>query len=157
MIIARALLGVALLTVPIFASAQAADVEISQAWARATAGAGTTGVAYLTLTNHGSDNAVIGAVASVAERTGLHGHEMEGEVMRMRPVESIDLPAGGTVTLAPGGLHVMLMGLTAPLVEGSEFTLSLQLADGATTTTTVMVGSVGAMAPEEHSGHGSHE
>ncbi len=153
----RVLLILALLTVAFATSVRAAEVQITEAWARATAGAGTTGVAYLTITNHGSDDAIIGALSPVAERAGLHGHQMDGEVMRMRPVESIDLPSGATVTLAPGGLHVMLMGLTAPLAEGAWFSLSLELASGGTATTTVMVADVGAMGPAEHPGHGSHE
>jgi len=157
MIITRVLFALALLAAASAASVRAADVEITEAWARATAGASKNGVAYFTITNHGPDNAVIGALTSVAERTGLHGHEMDGDVMRMRPVESIDLPSGSTVTLAPGGLHVMLMGLTAPLAEGAWFPLSLEFADGGTATTNVMVGGVGAMGPAEHSEHGSHE
>ena len=153
----RAIFVVAVLTSVFATPVRAADVEITDAWARATAGAGTTGVAYLSVINHGPDNAIIGALAPVAERAGLHGHRMDGDVMRMRPVESIDLPSGATVTLSPGGLHVMLMGLTAPLVEGAWFSLTLELANGEVATTTVMVGGVGAMGPLEHSGHGGHE
>jgi len=153
----RVFFGLALLATLFAASGHAADVEISGAWARATIGAGTTGVAYLTVTNHGADNAIIGAQSPVAERAGLHGHKMDGDVMRMRPVESIDLPDGGTVTMAPGGLHVMLIGLTTPLAEGERFSLTIRLADGGVATTTVMIAGVGAMDLGEHSGHGNHE
>lgn len=138
-------------------SLHAADVEVTNAWARATAGAGTTGAVYLTVVNHGADNAIIRALSPVAERAGLHGHEMDGDVIRMRPVESVDLPSGATVTFAPGGLHVMLMGLTTPLDEGAWFTLSLELANGDVASTTVMVAGVGAMGPPDHSAHGNHE
>lgn len=153
----KTLCALATLLIVFAVSAQAADVEIAEAWARATAGAGKNGVAYFTITNHGPDNAVIGALTSVSERAELHGHTMDGDVMRMRPVDSIDLPSGSTVTLAPGGLHVMLMGLTAPLTEGAWFPLSVELADGTTATTDVMVGGVGAMAPMDSSDHGHHE
>jgi copper(I)-binding protein len=157
MIMTRVLFVVTVMTVVFATPVRAADVEITDAWARATAGAGTTGVAYLTVINHGPDNAIIGALAPVAERAGLHGHRMDGDVMRMRPVESIDLPSGAAVTFEPGGLHVMLMGLTTPLAEGAWFSLSLELANGDVATTTVMVGGVGAMSPPKHSGHGRHE
>lgn len=137
--------------------ASAAEVELSDGWARATAGAGKTGVAYVTVVNHGPDNAIIGASAPVAERASLHTHEMDGDVMRMRPVQSVDLPTGETVTFAPGGLHIMLMELSAPLAEGATFPLTLELATGDTTSTTVIIGGVGAMGPSDHSMHGRQE
>lgn len=153
MIVSRVCAALAVLAVVSAASAGAADVEIAQAWARATAGAGKTGVAYLTITNHGPDDAIIGALTPVAERAHLHTNVMDGDVMRMRPVDSIDLPSGATVTLAPGGLHVMLMSLTGPLAEGARFPLTLQLAGGGSVTTDVTVAGVGAMSPA----HGHHE
>ena len=147
---------IGLFIAPIFA----ADIEVTAAWARATAGAGKNGAAYVSLTNRGADTAIVGAESPVAERVSLHGHQMDGDVMRMRPVDRIDMPSGGDVTMAPGGLHIMLMGLVKPLAEGDHFPLSLELADGQTVTSTVMVGGVGAMGPEEvsdHNSHGGHE
>lgn len=131
----------------------AADVEITQAWARATAGAAGTGVVYLTVANHGAATAVIGAEAPIARRASLHTHRMDGDVMRMRPVEDITLPAGARVTLQPGGLHIMLMGLADPLVEGDGFPLTLHLANGSSVVATVAVGSIGALEPPDHGGH----
>lgn len=149
--------ALAALLIAITTPAFAADIEITAAWARATAGAGKTGAAYVSVANNGPDNAIVAADSSVAARVGLHGHEMDGDVMRMRPVERIDLPSGGEVAMAPGGLHIMLMGLVEPLEEGDQFSLSLELADGQIVTSTVMVGGVGAMGPMEMSDHGGHE
>ena len=73
------LAGVLGVVLAVFATqANAADVELADGWARATAGAGKTGVASVTVVNHGPDNAIIGASAPVAERAGLHTHEMDG-------------------------------------------------------------------------------
>jgi periplasmic copper chaperone A len=132
--------------------AMAADVEIAEPWARATPGAASNGAIYLSLSNHGEDTAIIAAASPAAKAAGLHGHEMDGDMMRMRALESVPLPAGETVTFAPGGLHIMLMGLAAPLVEGESLSLTLSFADGSTVDVTVPILGVGAMGPAE--GHG---
>lgn len=157
MIAGRLLFSLVILVTLSATATRAANVEVTEAWARATPGASTTGAAYLTIINHGPDDAIIGALSAAAERTELHNNIMDGDVMRMRPVESIDLPSGATVTLAPGGLHVMLMGLTAPLAEGAWFPLSLELASGGTVNATVTVAGVGAMGPADQAHHGHHE
>ena len=69
---------------------------------------------------------------------------------------AVFLPSGSSVTLAPGGLHIMLMGLSKPLKEGDMFELSLELADGPIVSSMVAVGGVGAMAPVEMSDHNEH-
>ncbi len=141
-------------------AALATDIEVTAAWARATAGASQNGAAYVTVTNRGPDTAIVRANAAVADRVSLHTHQMDGDVMRMRPVERIDLPSGADVTMAPGGLHIMLIGLVEPLNEGDQFPLTLELADGQVITSTVMVGSVGSMGPADmdyHNGHGDHQ
>lgn len=88
--------------------------------------------AFMTITNPGTaDRAVVAAASSAAEVLELHTHRMEGGMMRMRQIERIDVPAGTAVALAPGGLHVMLIGLTAPLAPGDQVPLTLTLDDGA--------------------------
>ena len=84
------------------------------------------GGGYLTMTNSGtSDDALIGVLADFP-RVELHTTEFEGDIARMVHVDTIPVPAGETVTLEPGGLHVMFMGLQGnPLTEGDQINATL--------------------------------
>ena len=84
------------------------------------------GVAYLTIVNDsGANDALTGAVSSCCEAVEIHEHQMNGAVMRMRKVNRLPLPKGETVTFAPHGLHLMLIGLKKPLTEGDRFPVTL--------------------------------
>jgi copper(I)-binding protein len=87
----------------------------------------TIGVVYLTLKNDGSvDERLISASSDVAMTAELHAVNMVDGVMQMRQaVDGIELPAGETVRFEPGGLHIMLIGLTRALEPGDEFSVSL--------------------------------
>jgi hypothetical protein len=99
-------------------------IRVGDAWARASVTA--TGAAYLTIENTGaSDDALVEVRSDVAEKLEIHDMTMENMVMRMRKVDRLALPAGETVRLAPGGLHVMLIRLRAPLAEGDVVPLTL--------------------------------
>ena len=135
-----------------WAPAAAGDMDIREPWARASAGAGTTGAAYVTIHNGGAADALIGATSALAKRAALHGHLMDGDMMKMRPVDRVALAPGATVTLAPGGLHIMMFGLTRRLVEGESFPLTLQFENAGALQITVTVAGVGAKAPP-HAGH----
>ena len=74
----------------------------------------------------GAPDRVVSASSPVAERVELHETIRDGDVMRMREVEAIELPAGQTVELKPGGLHLMLMGLKAPLKAGETVPVTLK-------------------------------
>ena len=100
-------------------------LHVMQPWARASIGAGKTGVVYLSLGNHGPADRLIAVETPVAGKAALHGHTEQDGVMKMRRVAAVEVPAGGHAELAPGGLHVMLMGLEAPLAEGTRFPLTL--------------------------------
>jgi copper(I)-binding protein len=94
--------------------------------ARATPPGARSGGAFLAIENHGKDNdQLIRAVSPIAASTELHTMRMEGDVMRMRAVTSIGIPAGSTMSLAPGGYHVMFIGLKKPLVAGDVVPLTL--------------------------------
>ncbi|MFP6759731.1 MAG: copper chaperone PCu(A)C [Alphaproteobacteria bacterium] len=143
-----------LATLASFASPCLADsVDLSMAWARATPGAAANGVVYLDVVNRGAATAIIDAETLIAKSAGLHTHIIDGDIMRMRPVDAIPLAAGATVTFAPGGLHVMLKGLAQPLVEGDSFVLTLIFEDGTARTVEVAVGSIAAMTAPGHDGH----
>lgn len=105
---------------------QAGDIAVTQPWSRA-AGANGTGAGFLTIRNAGTQpDRLLAAASPVARKVELHSHIRDGEVMRMRPVEGIAVPPGETVTLQPGGQHVMLIGLTEALNQGSEVPLTLR-------------------------------
>jgi len=99
-------------------------IVVSDPWARASVTA--TGAAYLTLENAGeADDALVAVRSNVAEKAEIHDMTMDGMVMRMRKLERLALPAGETVRLAPGGLHIMLIRLHGPLAEGDAVPLTL--------------------------------
>ena len=95
------------------------------AWSRATPG--PTAAVYLELRNTGADSdRLMGATSPAAERIEFHEHRMVDGVMSMNAVPQIDLPAGKTATLAPGGRHLMLFGLAKPLRPGDRLSLTLR-------------------------------
>jgi hypothetical protein len=133
------------------------DLTIDEPWARATAPSQPTGAAYLTVTNAGETDRIIAAATPIAGRVELHTHAMDDAgVMRMREVEAIELPAGETTALEPGGLHVMLFELESNLVEGETFPLTLSLENGGEIELEVQVQPVtyGIGDPAGH-GHGN--
>jgi copper(I)-binding protein len=104
----------------------AGDLRIIDPWARATPGAARNGVAYVTIENQGSAVDRLTAVASpVATRAEVHGQVTENGVAKMRAAGPVELPPGARTAIEPGGLHIMLMGLKQPLVEGEEVPLTL--------------------------------
>ncbi|PLX37353.1 MAG: hypothetical protein C0605_07620 [Hyphomicrobiales bacterium] len=106
--------------------ALAGAITVNDGWARASIGKARAGIAYLTVQNGGdSADRLIDAAGDVAHKVELHTHIMKDDVMMMRQVESIEVPAGGKAELKPGSYHVMLIGLKAPLKEGESFPLTL--------------------------------
>ena len=102
------------------------QLEITDSWARASAGKEGNGAAYLTIANHGgAADRIIGAKAAIAKRVEIHNNFMEDGIMKMRRVDGIDIPAGEGAKLQPGGYHVMFMGLHEPMKEGTSFPLTL--------------------------------
>jgi periplasmic copper chaperone A len=112
----------ALLTATAAAQAQ---VKVEQAWARPTVPGQQGGGGFLSITSATSDRLVSGSTP-LAERFELHTMAMKGDVMEMRQVDAIELPAGKTVELRPGGLHVMFIGLKQPLALGSKVPVTLK-------------------------------
>ena len=147
----------AVATVMMTANAFAGDITIDAPWARASAGMAKAGAAFMAITNPNShDHTLINAATDVAKRVELHTHTMVDGVMKMRQVEGgINVPAGETVMLQPGGYHVMLMGLNAPLKEGSSFPLTLTFTGDRTLTIDVKVMSPSAMGGQM-GGHMKH-
>lgn len=133
-----------------------AGVAVRDAWARPTIGASHEGVVYLTVTDHGAADRLLGASTPVAGQATLHETRAQGGVMRMRDVAALPVPAGGTLVLRPGGDHVMLTDMRRHLAAGDTFPLTLRFAKAGAVTTTVTVrplGAGGAM-PGMEMGHG---
>jgi copper(I)-binding protein len=128
------------------AMGQTGQLEIKAPWARATPGRAENGAAYLTIVSPTTDR-LTAASSPVAKKVELHTMSMEGGVMRMRPLAAIDIPAGQTVTLSPGGMHIMLLGLTQPLRQGQSFPLTLSFDHAGSRQVTVAVKKAGAMGP----------
>ena len=138
--------------------AQGEGIEVRQAFSRATIGQATSGVVYLTIVNHASGPDRLMSVSTpVAARTDLHMTERDGDVVRMRRLETLDIEAGGTLAFEPGGAHVMLSGLAAPLREGDSFELTLEFEAAGPMRLEVPVKSIAAGADGgEGAGHGGH-
>jgi hypothetical protein len=108
--------------------AQAQNVDVKDAWVRASVqGQKATG-AFMTLTAK-SGAKLVSASSPVAGVTEVHEMKMEGDVMKMRAVPALDLPAGQAVALQPGGYHVMLMDLKAALPKDSTVPMTLVFVD----------------------------
>jgi periplasmic copper chaperone A len=120
-----------------------APADAEGAWARPVALAEAdrpTSAVYFTLDNPGdAPLQLVAAETDVAGRTEIHETTMDGDVMRMRPVEAVDVPVRGEVAFQPGGLHVMLLDVRRDLVAGETFALTLRFADGGERTLDVTV------------------
>ncbi len=90
--------------------------------------------AYLVIQNSGPENALVAAQTDVAEVAELHVMIHDGDIMRMKKIDRIPIPANGTTTLQPGGNHLMLIGLTHDLKSGDKVAITLTFADGQTQT-----------------------
>lgn len=111
-------------------------IVISQPFARATMPGARVAAAYLQLRNTGKTPIkLVSATSPVCEKVELHTMTMEGGIMRMRQItDGVAIQPGGTVSLAPGGMHLMLMGLRQQLTPGTEVAITLTF-DGAPTQT----------------------
>lgn len=147
--IRTALLAMALISAPV--AAQPRTIEVSNGWSRATAPRAPVGAGYLTIRNRGRlADRLVSVTSPRVTRVEIHTMSTTGGVMRMRPLYGgITIPAGGTVTLASGGNHLMLLGLKKPLAAGERVPVTLRFARGGKVTTLLHVSQAGAT-------HGSH-
>jgi copper(I)-binding protein len=142
--------------------AQAADynvgpIQISTPWARATPKGASTGAAYMTITNTGKTPDKVSCVSSDASaECQIHTMVMNNGVMQMRPVEGgLEIKPGETVTLKPGGLHVMLVNLKHPLEQGSTVKTTLKFDSAGTVDVDYPIAAIGAAAPGVPAGGGT--
>jgi periplasmic copper chaperone A len=110
--------------------AAAADIQVTHAWARPTPPTVQVGAVYFSVKNSGAKEDKLMAVSSsVAASVEIHETQTVKGVMQMRQVASVSCPAGATLKIEPGGLHVMLLGLKQPLLDGSKMDLTLRFRD----------------------------
>ena len=107
--------------------AKAGPIRIETLWARPTPPGAPTGGAYMTLVNTGAQaDRLLGGSSPVSARLEVHEMSMADGIMRMRKLDGLAIPAGGTVALKPGGLHIMLIGLKQPLKIGDRVPATLR-------------------------------
>jgi len=125
----------------------AGDIRIGRPWTRAAAANGN-GAGFMTLRNTGAQaDRLLSAASPIARVVELHTHVREGDVMRMRPVQDIPVPAGETVELRPGGLHVMLIGLNGPMQQGARVPVTLRFERAGEVQVNLTVEAAGARGP----------
>jgi copper(I)-binding protein len=111
---------------PASAQTPSATIRVEAPWARSTPPSARTAAAYMTLVNTGAEpDRLVSASSPVAGEAELHRSSNENGVMKMSPAGAIELPPGAPVVLSPGALHVMMMDMKMPLVDGQDFPLTL--------------------------------
>ncbi len=124
-------------------AANAPEIMVSDAWARATAPGQSSAAVYAIIKNNGGPDRLV----EVTSETGMpmiHRTEQDNNVARMRMLSDVAVPANEVVALLPGGTHVMLTGLTKPLAAGTSFPLTLRFAKAGPRSVTVIVVAAGA-------------
>ena len=135
-------------------SYHAGELDITHPWARPLPPVATVGVTYFTVTNNGdTDDVLLSVESPVAETVEIHTHIKEGDMMKMRKLEELVVPAQGELTLAPGGHHLMLMNLKQVPVKGDRFPVTLHFKQAGTVEVEV---AVDAKPEEKHDGEPQH-
>lgn len=131
--------------------ADTATITIEKAWSRATPPGVPVGAGYMTIRNRGQDNDQLIAVSSpAAGAVQVHQSLMVSGEAQMREQKALVVPAGGSLVLEPGGYHLMLLDLKAPLIAGQRVPVTLQFERAGAVTAQLLVGKAGAPGPEQH-------
>lgn len=130
----------------------ATAISIEHPWARATPRGGRTGAAYVTIVNHGlTPDRLIHAATPRADKVQFHQENDDNGVMRMREMPAVDVGAGTSVTLKPGGTHIMMIGLKQQLKEGQTLPLTLEFEQAGKIELQVPIAKAGAMGDHDMS------
>ncbi|MEN8686992.1 MAG: copper chaperone PCu(A)C, partial [Desulfuromonadales bacterium] len=133
------------------ANAWAQRITVDDAWIRSIPPSATTTAAFMIIHNTDSDDAVlISADCDIAETAQIHTMEQVGEIMKMKEVSELRIPANGQAVLAPKGYHIMLIGLVRPIQQGETIPLSLNFSGRATVAVDAVVKKWASMAPMSH-------
>ena len=112
----------------VLAAVAHAQVTVDKPWVRTTVAQQTTTGAFMTITS-AQDGKLVSASSPIAASVEVHEMKMEGDVMKMRPVDALPLPAGKPVDLKSGSYHIMMMGLKAPVKAGDVVPIKLVVED----------------------------
>lgn len=157
--LSRSLAAFALFAVTTLAASahefKAGDLLIGHPWSRATPGGAKIGGGYMTITNNGSaPDKLLSATTTAADHVEIHEMAMSNHIMTMRKVDGVSVAPGKTVSFAPGGYHLMLVGLKNPLKEGDRVKATLTFEKAGPVEVTINVEGIGAQHPEmDHSQH----
>ncbi len=147
-VLAVTLIGTLTGTAAIAHETTSMGVTVAHPWARATPGGSTVGVAFMEIkTAAGTTDRLVSASSPVAGRVEVHTHIMEGDVMKMRRLEALDLKPGESHILKPAGEHMMLFDLKQPLKEGDLVKLTLVFEKAGPIEVEGSVEPIGAMGP----------
>jgi len=154
--LSRAVPGILLAGLACVRAAAAAEpsIQVVDAWARATPPGVENGAVYCKILNRGGADRLVAARSSAARGAEIHASIAENGVVAMRRIEALSIGAGASVELAPGGTHVMLVGLAAPLAPGAKVELTLVFAAAGEIAVEVPV--VDARAPPAAHEHEQH-
>ena len=131
-----------------------AQVIIEKPWARATVPAARVGGAYLTVRNQSAvPDRLTGAASPVAARVEFHVHIADGEIMRMRQVQALEIPPNGSLELKPGAAHLMFVDIRQPFKEGDVVPVTLTFETAGEVTVQARVGGLSARS----AAHGGHQ
>ncbi len=136
-------------------NAKVGTVEIENAYTRATVPGQMAAGGFMKIENKGKADQLISASSPVAGEVQLHEMAMEGNVMKMRQVKDIPVPANGAVELKPGGLHLMFMNIKAPLAAGQTVPVKLKFAKAGEVEVKMPVNAMGAQG-SAHGGGMKH-
>ena len=110
------------------AAAAHAQVTVATPWVRTTVAPQTTTAAYLTITS-AKGGKLVSASSPIAADVDVHEMKMEGDLMKMRAIDALPLPAGQAVEFKPNGYHLMMTGLKAPVKAGDVVPIKLVVED----------------------------
>ncbi len=125
-------------------NAKVGNLQIENAYTRATVPGQQVAGGFFKIENKGAVDQLISVTSPVAGEVQLHEMAMEGNVMKMRQVKDIPIPAGGSVELKPGGLHLMFMNIKAPLATGEMVPVKLKFAKAGEVEVKMPVNAMGA-------------
>lgn len=147
-----AMIGMTLGDVSLAQNASIGLIKIENPYTRATMPGQQVAGGFMKIENKGAADQLLSASSPVAGEVQLHEMAMEGNVMKMRQVRDIALPAGGVVELKPGGLHLMFMNIKAPLAAGQTVPVKLKFAKAGEVEVKMPVNAMGG----QHSGAMKH-
>lgn len=138
-------IGISLSGMAFAQNASVGSIKIENGYTRATAPGQQVAGGFLKIENKGAADQLVSASSPAAGEVQLHEMAMDGNVMKMRQVKDIEVPANGAVELKPGGLHLMFMNLKGPLAAGQTVPVKLKFAKAGEVEVKLPVNSVGAM------------